>query len=58
MEEAAAARGCEREKYSGGKKKSRKDVMGKLITAAKEEIWVKVVFGKRLRTHTLQWERN
>lgn len=53
-----AAGGCEKEKYSGRKKKSRKDVMGKLITAAKEEIWVKVVFGKRLSTHTLQQKRN
>lgn len=32
--------------------------MGKLIPNAKEEIWVKVVFGKRLRMHTLQQERN
>lgn len=52
------ARGCEREKYSGGKKKSRKDIMGKLILTAQEEIWVKVVFGKRVRTDTLQRERN
>lgn len=58
MEGAMAAGGCEKEKYSGRKKKSRKDVMGKLITAAKEEIWVKVVFGKRLSTHTLQQKRN
>lgn len=58
MEGAMGARGCEREKYSGGKKKSRKDIMGKLILTAQEEIWVKVVFGKRVRTDTLQRERN
>lgn len=51
MEGAMAAKGCEREKYSAGKKKTRKDVKGKLIPTAKEEIWVKVVFGKRVRTH-------